>query len=53
MPTDHTNRYACSLYVDYRLGLLGGRPYSRDDAYAVTAQVYGNVAAEYARKECN
>lgn len=51
--TDPTNRYACSLYVDLRLGLKGCRVLSRDDAYAETAQVYGNDAAEYARKVCD
>lgn len=50
---DLTNRYACSLYVDLRLGIKGGRSLSRDDAYAETAEVYGSTAAEYARKVCN
>lgn len=51
--TDPTNRYACSLYVDLRLGIKGCRALSREDAYDETAKVYGNDAAEYARKECN
>jgi hypothetical protein len=50
---DLTNRYACSLYVDYRLGILGGRPLNRDDAHAMTSEVYGSTAATYARKVCD
>lgn len=46
---DLTNRYAVSLYVDLRLGLLG-KEHSPHEAYARTAVVYGSDAAAYARK---
>lgn len=51
--TDLTNRYACSLYVDLRLGLLGGRVRDVDDARRETARVYGTEAATYAQEVCD
>lgn len=50
---DMTNRYACSLYVDLRLGLIGGRCRNREEAQDETARVYGAGPAQYAREVCN
>lgn len=51
--TDLTRRYACSLYVDLRLGLLGGRVRNPDEARHETAKVYGTDAATYAQEVCD
>lgn len=52
---DMTDRYAVSMYVDLRLGLIGGsdRIHTREEAYAKVARVYGRDAADYAAKVCD
>lgn len=50
---DLTNRYAVSLYVDLRLGILGGKVLQPEEAQTKTAQVYGRDAASYARRVAN
>lgn len=58
---DLTNRYACSLYVDLRLGIIPAPRRKKEDpaehspseAWSKTAQVYGGPAATYAKEVCN
>lgn len=45
---DLTNRYALSLYVDAKLGLLNGRCFDDDHAYELVEETYGSDAANYA-----
>lgn len=43
------NRYAVSMYVDLRLGLIGGgKVHTSDEAHSKVSRVYGKEAANYA-----
>lgn len=50
MASDLTNRYAMSMYVDLRLGIIGGRVYSIEDARDLVAASYGRDAANRAER---
>lgn len=45
---DLNNRYALSMYVDAKLGLLNGRCADDDQAYELAEEAYGKDAANYA-----
>lgn len=54
MTQDMINRYAVSLYVDLRLGLVGGdKIHTTDEAHSKVAKVYGKDAAAYAERIAN
>lgn len=54
MNPDLINRYAVSMYVDLRLGFIGGdKGHSNDEAHAKVAKVYGKDAATYAERIAN
>lgn len=55
MPTDLTDRYATSMYVDLRLGIIGGadKIHTKDEAFDKVAKVYGKSAANYAEQQAN
>lgn len=52
MISDRNDRYAVSLYVDLRLGLIGrdDKMYTNDEAHARVSRIYGKDAANYAER---
>ncbi len=55
MIPDLNDRYAVSMYVDLRLGIIGGsdKIHTKDEAHAKVARVYGKDAANYAERAAN